>query len=91
MDGRDSLRVDLAITPEKLAADLQAFVPGASGISFDSANATYWVYSDTLEPAQLEIKGTSNSLGNLDVVATLTKYGQDVTIAAPAADQIAES
>jgi hypothetical protein len=46
------------------------------------------VYKDTVQPAKIEIKGTSAKLGNIDLVLTLTKYDAVVTITAPPAGQV---
>ena len=90
VDGRDTYRVDLAISPDRIGSAVRSFAPGLADITVDSASVRYWVYADTLLPAQVEVSGGSASLGTLDVVATFTKYGQAVAIAAPSADQIAE-
>ena len=38
--------------------------------------------------AKIELKGASSTLGNLDVVVTITKYDAPVTINAPTASEI---
>ncbi len=90
IEGRDAFKVDVSIPPDKLAAELEA-ATGMSDITIDSASGTYWAYKDTVQPARLELKASSSSLGNIDLTVTFTKYGQPVSIAAPPADQIAGS
>jgi hypothetical protein len=89
VDGKDAYELALSIPADKLNVELASLVPGwPPNASLDSASATYMVYTDALLPAQLEVKASSPSLGNLDVAATLTRYDQAVTIKAPPADQV---
>ncbi len=89
VDGRDAYRLELSIPADRLNGELRSAMPGLSAApAFDSASVDYQVYSDTLQPAQLELKASSPTLGNVDVLATLTKYDQPVTIKAPPADQV---
>jgi hypothetical protein len=89
VDGKDCYQLNLAIATDQLNAGLQSLAPSLSGNpGLDSASAGYWVYGDTLRPAQVELKVSSASLGNVDVTATLTRYDQSVSITAPPADQV---
>lgn len=92
VDGRDAYRVALEMPISKIN-DLIAAQGGSSvaGMTLDSASLDYWVYKDTTQPAKVELKGASSQLGNIDLVLTLTKYGDAVKIVAPSADQIQAS
>jgi hypothetical protein len=87
VSGRDAYRVALSVPIAILNAQI-AGLSGVSGVSFDSASVDYWVYSDSLRPAKIEIKASSSSLGNLDLTVTFSKYGQAVAVAAPPASEI---
>jgi len=87
--GRDAYELTLAIPADRLSSDLASLAPGLpSGLSLESATVTYWVYADTMQPAQLRLRASSTSLGNLDVSVTLTRYDQAVKIEAPPASQV---
>ena len=89
VDGRDAYRLSVSMPVAKINSLLEAAVgSAASGITIDSASLDYWVYKDTLQPAKMELSGTSAAVGNIDLVLTLTKYNEKVTIVAPSADQI---
>jgi hypothetical protein len=89
VDGRDAYRVALDLPLSKLN-DLLATQGGsaAANMTVDSASLDYWVYSDTLQPAKVEIKGSAADFGKIDMTITLTKYNQKITITAPPADKI---
>jgi hypothetical protein len=88
VDGKDAYQLNLSIPADRLNGELRSAAPALSAApSLDSATVDYWVCSDSLRPAQLELKASSASLGNVDVSVTLTRYDQPVTIKAPPADQ----
>lgn len=89
VDGRDSYHASVSV-PIATINNMIATQGGSTfaGMTLDSASLDYWAYKDTLQPAKMEIKGTSAALGNVDLVITLTKYDAKVQIAAPPADQI---
>lgn len=60
----------------------------ASGLTLDSASVDLWVYVNDVLPAQVEIKGSSASMGNVDLTVTFTNYDKSVTISAPPASEI---
>jgi hypothetical protein len=57
-------------------------------MQLDSATFDYWVYKDSLLPAKMTIAGSAATLGNLNLVLTLTDYDKAVTINAPADSDI---
>jgi LppX_LprAFG lipoprotein len=89
VDGRDAYHVTLSVPIAKINSMI-ADQGGSTfaGMTLDTASFDYWAYKDTLNPAKMEIKGTSAALGRIDLVLTLTKYDAKVTITAPPADQI---
>ncbi len=89
VDGRDAYHVTVTVPTDKLNQEIGAAGGGAAGgVTVDTASFDYWVYVDSLQPAKLEVKASSASLGSLDVTMTLTKYGQPVTITAPPDSEI---
>lgn len=89
VDGKDAYHIAVNLPLDKINA-LLAGEGGstAAGMKLDSASADIWTYKDSNLPAKFEIKGSAATLGNLDVVITLTNYNQPVTIAAPPDSQI---
>ena len=85
IDGRDAYHLVLTVPTELLNQQMGAV---ASGLTATLAPVDYWVYVDTLQPARVRLKISSADLGNLDVSATLTKYGQPVSIQAPPQNQV---
>jgi hypothetical protein len=61
---------------------------GSSAPKIDSASVDLWVYTDGDRVAQVEVKAASSTLGNIDLVLTITDYDKAVTITAPSADQV---
>src|SRR5665811_2430994 len=89
VDGRDAYHVSVSVPKDLINQQMGALGGGAaSGISIDTATLDYWVYVDSLNPAKMELKASSATLGNLTVTVTLTKYNQPVTIKAPADSEI---
>jgi hypothetical protein len=92
VDGKDAYDISYSLPLDKINTLLGAAGGSATaGMTLDSAAVEIWVYMDDLRPAKLEVKGSSSTLGNLDVVVTLTRYNQAVTISAPAPSNIATS
>jgi hypothetical protein len=60
----------------------------AAGITVSSATFDYWVYTDSMKPAKLEVTAVSPTLGNLDLTVTVSKYDASVTISAPPANMV---
>ena len=90
--GRESYHVSVGLPKDLINQQMGALGGGAaSGISIDTATLDYWVYVDSLNPAKMELKASSATLGNLTVTVTLTKYNQPVTIKAPADSEIQAS
>ena len=87
--GRDAYHVVVNV-PSALVGQEIAAIGGsaASGIALDLAPVDYWVYVNSLQPAKLELKASSSTLGNLDLALTLTKYDQPVQIKAPPDSQV---
>ena len=92
VDGRDAYHVTVNVPVDKLNQQIGATGgSAASGISVDTASFDYWVYVDSLQPAKLDVKGSSASLGSIDLTVTLTKYDQPVTITVPPDSEIQSS
>ena len=89
VDGRDAYHVSVSVPKDLINQQMGALGSGAaSGISIDAATLDYWVYVDSLNPAKIELKASSATVGNLTVTLTLTKYDQPATIKAPADSEI---
>jgi len=92
VDGRDAYHVSISL-PKDLINQQIGSLGGSStsGVSIDSLSLDYWVYVDSLNPAKMELKASSATVGNVTVTLTLTKYNQPVTIKAPADSEIQAS
>lgn len=92
VDGRDSYHVTVTVPKDKVNQTIGS-VGGSfsAGLSVDSLSIGYWVYVDTLEPAQLEVTATSAELGHVDVTVALTRYNDPVTVTAPPEGQVQSS
>jgi len=88
IDGRDAYHVTVSVPVSYINQQLGALGSITGPVSLDSASLDYWVYTDSLYPARAEIKASSAAIGNVDVIVTLTKYNQPVTITAPPAGEI---
>jgi hypothetical protein len=86
IDGKDAYHVEVGLPMDKINTLLAS--GAANAPKLDSANVDAWFYKDDSLPAKVEIKGASSTIGNLDMVMTMTGYNKAVTIAAPSADQI---
>jgi len=92
VDGRDAYHVSVSVPKDLINQQIGALGGSTtSGISIDSLTLDYWVYVDSLNPAKMELKASSATLGNLTVTVTLAKYNQPVTIKAPADSEIEAS
>ena len=87
--GKDAYHINLSV-PLKLINDQIAAMasPSPAPLTLDSAAVDMWAYKDTYYLAQLEVKGASSKIGNLDLIVTVTNYDQPVTITAPPASQV---
>jgi hypothetical protein len=86
--GKDANHINISVPLDKINAAIAAQASSAPGLTIDSASVDLWVYKDTNQIAQFEIKGASSTLGNLDFMLTVSAYDQPVTITAPAASDI---
>jgi hypothetical protein len=87
--GRDSYHVSVGLPKDLINQQLGAVGGGAAGdAKIDTLTLDYWVFVDSLNPAKMELKASSATVGNLTVTLTLTKYNQPVTIKAPADSEI---
>lgn len=89
VNGKDVYHVSISIPVDKINTLLAAEGGSATaGMKLDSATLDYWVYKDSLLPAKMTISGSAGTLGNLNLILTLTDYDKAVTISAPAASDI---
>jgi hypothetical protein len=86
--GKDASHINVSVPLDKLNSAIAAQASAGPAMKIDSAAVDLWVYTDSNRLAQAEIKGASSTLGNLDIVLTISNYDQPVTVAAPPADQI---
>ena len=89
VDGRDAYHVTVSVPTDLINQEVGALGgAAASGVAIDSVTVDYWVYVDSLNPAKLELKANSATVGNLTVTLILTRYNQPVSIKAPADSEI---
>ena len=86
--GKPASHINVGIPLDKLNAAIAADASAGPAMKIDSASVDIWVYTDGSRFAQVEMKGASSTLGNLDITLTLSNYDQPVTVAAPPADQV---
>ena len=89
VDGRAAYHL-LVTVPADVVEQVLGLAGGsfAADASVQVAPVDYWVYTDTLAPAGLQLKVTSATLGNLSVALTMTGYDRPVAIAAPPDGQV---
>ncbi|HEX7495890.1 MAG TPA: hypothetical protein VF349_04595 [Candidatus Limnocylindrales bacterium] len=84
-----TISVPLDLINSKIAgAAASAESTAAAGLTIDSAAVDVWVYKSGNRLAKIEIKAASATIGNLDVIVTVTDYDKPVTITAPPASQV---
>ena len=86
--GKDASHINISVPLDKLNSAIAAQASAGPAMKIDSASVDMWVYTDSNRIAQVEIKGASSTLGNLDITLTISNYDQPVTVAAPPADQV---
>jgi hypothetical protein len=91
--GKEAYHIGLTVPLSKINGDIAAAVATARTGFFkqtkiDSATAAVWIYTDGLQLAKVQVAGVSSDGGNLSFTATLTNFGESVTITAPAASEI---
>lgn len=86
--GQTANHINISVPIDKINAEIAAEASGGPSMTLDSASVDFWVYQSNNRLAQIEIKGASSALGNIDLVITITNYDQPVTITAPDASQI---
>ena len=80
-----NISVPLDLLNEKIAA---ASSPDPAAMKVDSASVDVWAYKDNYNLAQVELKGASSTIGDLDLVITITDYDKAVTVTAPPASEV---
>lgn len=86
--GKDANHINISVPIDYLNTQIAAQASGGPAMTIDSASVDFWVYKDTNRLAKAEIKGASSTIGNIDIVLTITNYDQPVTVTAPAAGDI---
>ncbi len=89
VEGKDAYHVSITVPVDKLNQTLASEAGDtASGVKVQSASIDYWVYTDEVRPAKLQIKADAGSTGNVDVTAVFSNFDAQVTIKAPDSSQI---
>ncbi len=96
VNGQDAYHVVVPMPLDKInklisdgiAANPSASLP--SDIKLDSASIDVWSYVKDNRLAKAQLKGSSPTLGSLDLTLTMTNYDKAVSIKAPPADQVTE-
>jgi hypothetical protein len=91
--GKNAYRIKLSVPLDKLNSDIAGAMTGAKvnpalKMKIDSASVDMWIYQDTYQLAQVQLAGSSSTVGDLTFTMTLTNFDQPVTIDAPAASDI---
>ncbi len=94
--GRDAYHIALSVPLDKINADIAAAASAAPAgeaavlrsINIDTVSSGIWIYKDNDELAQVQIAGSSSTVGNLSFTMTLTNFDQPVTISVPPASQV---
>jgi hypothetical protein len=86
--GKAASHINVSVPLDKLNSQIAAAASAGPAMKIDSASVDLWVYTDSSRLAQVEIKGASSTLGNLDIILTISNYDQPVKVTAPPADQI---
>lgn len=86
--GKDANHINISIPIDKINAAIAAQASPGTDMKIDSASVDFWVYKSDSRLAQIEVKGASSTIGNLDLMITVTNYDQPVTVAAPAASDV---
>ena len=87
--GKDAYHINVTVPVSTLNDKISAASsPNPAMLTLDSASLDVWAYKDTYNLAQVELKGSSATLGNLDLVITITNYNGTVTITAPPASEV---
>src|ERR1035437_4787354 len=88
VDGRAAYHLVVNVPADLVNQALEAAGPSAGAISAAGAPAGYWAYVDSLQPAGLQLKVSSPTIGNAVIALTLTRYDQVVAIQAPPDSQV---
>ena len=86
--GKAADHISISVPIDTLNKGIASQAGGSSAPKIDSASVDLWVYTDGDRVAQIEVKAASSTLGNIDLVLTITDYDKAVTITAPSADQV---
>ncbi len=86
--GQDANHINISVPIDKINEAIAAEASPGANMKVDSASVDFWVYKSNNRLAQVELKGASSTLGNLDLMITVTNYDQPVTVAAPAASDV---
>jgi hypothetical protein len=87
--GKDADHISISVPIDTLNQGIASEAGGSAAPKIDSASVDLWVYTDGNRVAQVEVKAASSTLGNIDLVLTISDYDKAVTVTAPSADQIA--
>jgi hypothetical protein len=86
--GVDAYHISVGLPIAKINTLIAADATGTA-MTVDSASVDVWIYKSNSRLAQLEMKGASAQVGNIDITLTVSNYDQQVTITAPAASDVA--
>jgi hypothetical protein len=85
--GKDANHITFTLPLAMINSEIAAASPSPM-VQIDSASIDVWIYTDNSQIAKFEVKGASSTVGNLDLVITVTNYNVPVTINAPAASDV---
>jgi hypothetical protein len=88
VEGRPAYHLTLDVPVSGLTTILGLIGGGNAGSGLKLDPIGYWVYVDTMQPARLTASGSSATVGDLNIDATIDGYGKPVTITAPAPGQV---
>jgi hypothetical protein len=89
--GLPAQHISISVPLDRINSQLASAAPSSLPMKLDSASFDVWIYTSDNRLAQIELKGSSASISNFDLLMTVSAYDAPVTITAPPAAQVAAS
>jgi hypothetical protein len=91
--GQDAYHITISVPLDLLNSKIAGAVASAAstaaaGLTIDSMAIDAWVYKADNRLAKIDIKAASSTIGNLEVIVTVTNYDKPVTVTAPPASEV---
>lgn len=91
--GQDAYHITISVPLDLINSKIAGAVASAAstaadGLTIDSMSIDAWVYKTDNRLAKIDVKAASSTIGNLEVIVTVTNYDKPVTITAPPASEV---